>query len=120
MKTGAKEVQRRIREAAELAVAQMVDADSSLAQAFENNPSVQLAINSSFLYRDKRSVKTVQSSRRVAVKGSKSGKGFMRRQFRYLMGQRLRGTIGYCPTRTQKELYPLKRPSPRSWAPWET
>ncbi len=74
MKTAAGEVQKRIREAAEFAVTQMAEADSSLSEAVEKNPGLHMAINSSFLYRDKRSVKTVQSSRRVAVKVSKTGK----------------------------------------------
>jgi hypothetical protein len=109
MNQGMNEILKKIREAAEFTVAQMVDVDSSLAQTLENSPGSNLAINSSFLYRDKRSVKTVQSSRRVAVKVSKSGKKTRAETVSIFDGPPIKKHYRILSDEDAKELVPLEQ-----------
>lgn len=67
-------IERRVHSAVEAAVKQLASSESDIAEAIARDSQVHLVLNSSFLYRDKRSVKTNQSSRRLVVRLTKGGK----------------------------------------------
>jgi hypothetical protein len=75
MKSARAQIESKIEEAVEAALQQIAKADSALLEAVERETDLHLVFNSSFLYRDKRTVKTLQSSRRSITKMAKSGKG---------------------------------------------
>lgn len=99
------EILSRIEEAVEATVKEMVKADGSLVKAITQKADLGLMINSSFLHRDQRSVKTLQSPQRLVAKVSKSGKRIrtgevsildgitIRKHYRILSDKELRGTV---------------------------
>src|SRR5439155_3967875 len=105
MKSSTIDIQKRIHAAAETTIARMADADAALGEALANNAGLSVAINSSFLFRDKRSVKTFQSRRRLAAKASRIGKQIraedvsildesaLKKHYRILSEQELGGLI---------------------------
>lgn len=105
MKSSTIDIQKRIHAAAETTIARMADADAALGEALANNAGLSVAINSSFLFRDKRSVKTFQSRRRLAAKVSRIGKQIraedvsildgsaLKKHYRILSEQELGGLI---------------------------
>lgn len=69
------EIETRIRVATDAVVQQIAATDDDVAGAVVGrNTNVHLVINSSFLYRDKQSVKTIQSPRRLVARLAATGK----------------------------------------------
>jgi hypothetical protein len=67
------QIEKRIRHAVTATVKELSTVEQSLHEALEREARVYTVFNSSFLYRDKRSVKTNQSSRRLALKLTRAG-----------------------------------------------
>lgn len=69
------QIETKIRVATDAVVQQIAATDDDIAGAVVGrNTNVHLVINSSFLYRDKQSVKTIQSPRRLVARLAASGK----------------------------------------------
>jgi len=68
-------IQERIKKAVESVIAQIDNADAELTKAIKDKEKTYLLINSSFLYREKRLVRTSQSSRRLVAEIARSGEG---------------------------------------------
>lgn len=67
-------IEKRIHIAVDAAVRHLSNSETALVEAIARDTHVHLVVNSSFLYRDKRSVKTTQSSRRLVVRLAKGAK----------------------------------------------
>lgn len=68
------QIEKRIHEAVATAVRHLATSETAITGAMARETRLHLIMNSSFLYRDKRSVKTIQSSKRLVTRLTMSGK----------------------------------------------
>ncbi len=68
------EIENKIQAAAKATIEQIGKTDAELLEAISHRTDLHLVINSSFLYREKRAVKTLQSQRRLVARVSMAGK----------------------------------------------
>jgi hypothetical protein len=69
------EIENKIQAAAKATIEQIGKTDAKIVEAIGHRNDLHLIINSSFLYREKRAVKTLQSQRRLVAGVSVAGKG---------------------------------------------
>jgi hypothetical protein len=74
MKSARAQIKSKIHDGVSAVLEHISKVDSSILDAVQHEPDLRLVLNSSFLYRDKRTIKTLQSSRRLVSKLSRSGK----------------------------------------------
>lgn len=67
-------LEKKIHEAVDAAIRQLAASETAITEAIRRQTHLHLILNSSFLYRDKRSVKTHQSSKRLVTRLTMSGK----------------------------------------------
>jgi len=68
-------LEKKIHDAVHAAVRQLAASEAAITEAIARQTHLHLILNSSFLYRDKRSVKTHQSSKRLVTRLTMTGKG---------------------------------------------
>jgi hypothetical protein len=102
------EIEARILTATDAVIQQMTSSNDEIAQAvIGRNANVNLVINSSFLYRDRQSVKTTQSPRRLVAQLSATGRRVRATEVSILDGLTLRSHYKLLPSRSDSALDPL-------------
>jgi len=102
------EIEARILAATDAVIQQMASSDDEIAQAvIGRSVSLNLAINSSFLYRDRQSVKTTQSPRRLVAHLSATGRRVRATEVSIVDGLTLRSHYKILPSRSDPALIPL-------------
>jgi hypothetical protein len=67
-------LEKKIHEAVDAAIHQLATTETDITEALARETHLHLILNSSFLYRDKRSVKTHQSTKRLVIRLTMSGR----------------------------------------------
>ncbi len=67
-------IEKKIQEAVDAAIQHLARSETAPTEAIESGAGFHLVMNSSFLYRDKRSIKTLQSTKRLVTRLTVSGR----------------------------------------------
>lgn len=67
-------LEKKIHDAVDAAIHQLATSETAITEAIARETHLHLILNSSFLYRDKRSVKTHQSTKRLVIRLNMSGR----------------------------------------------
>jgi hypothetical protein len=102
------EIENRIQAAAKATIEEIGKTDAELVEAIAHRNDLHLIINSSFLYREKRAVKTLQSQRRLVAKVSVAGKHMQSESVAVTDGNALKVHYRLAAPQDIPEIVPLR------------